>query len=65
MKPTFSACIAATVLGKSSEKIKTMDTFFINWHENNEEYFYKIMESEIIHPEISQKYFNTEKKFKK
>ena len=53
------------ILGKSSEKIKTMDTFFINWHENNEEYFYKIMESEIIHPEISQKYFNTEKKFKK
>ena len=53
------------ISGKASEKIKTIDTFFINWYKNNEDYFYEIMESEIVHPEISSKYFNTEKQFKK
>ena len=41
-----------------------MDTYYINWHNGeNKSIFYKIMKSEIIYPEISQKYFNTEKRF--
>ena len=41
-----------------SGKIKT---YFINWYNNTtEKKFYKIMKKEIIYPEISLKYFNTE-----
>ena len=41
-----------------------MDTYYINWHnKENKSIFYKIMKSEIVYPEISQKYFNTEKRF--
>ena len=41
-----------------SGKIKT---YFINWYNNmTEKKFYEIMKKEIIYPEISLKYFNTE-----
>ena len=44
-------------------KIKT---YFINWYnETTEKRFYEIMIKEIIFPEISLKYFNTENRLKK
>jgi len=44
-------------------KIKT---YFINWYnETTEKKFYEIMIKEIIFPEISLKYFNTENRLKK
>ena len=44
-------------------KIKT---YFINWYnETTEKKFYEIMIKEIIYPEISLKYFNTENRLKK
>ena len=44
-------------------KIKT---YFINWYnETTEKKFYEIMKKEIIYPEISLKYFNTENRLKK
>ena len=43
-------------------KIKT---YFINWYnETTEKNFYEIMKKEIIYPEISLKYFNTENRLK-
>lgn len=44
-------------------KIKT---YFINWYdETTEKKFYEIMKKEIIYPEISLKYFNTENRLNK
>ena len=46
-----------------SGKLKTL---FINWYnKDNQKNFYKIMKKEIIHPEYSLKYFNTEKRLEK
>ena len=44
-----------------------LETFFINWYdeEKNKDNFYNIMKNEIITPDISSKYFNTEKKLNK
>ena len=42
-------------------KIGKIKTYFINWYnETTEKRFYEIMKKEIIYPEISLKYFNTE-----
>ena len=46
-----------------TEKVKSgkIKTYFINWYNNiTEKKFYEIMKKEIIYPEISLKYFNTE-----
>ena len=46
-----------------SGKLKTL---FINWYnKDNQKNFYKIMKKEIIHPEYSLKYFNTENRLEK
>jgi len=43
-----------------------IDTFFVNWYsEETKKTFYNIMKNEIITPDISLKYFNTEKKLNK
>ena len=42
-------------------KIGKIKTYFINWYNNiTERNFYSIMKNEIINPEYSLKYFNTE-----
>ena len=49
---------------KGDIKLKSgkLETFFINWYdeEKNKDNFYNIMKNEIITPDISLKYFNTE-----
>ena len=51
---------------KGDIKLKSgkLETFFINWYdeEKNKDNFYNIMKNEIITPDISLKYFNTEEK---
>ena len=47
-------------------KIGKIKTYFINWYdETTEKKFYEIMKKEIIYPEISLKYFNTENRLNK
>ena len=47
-------------------KIGKIKTYFINWYnKTTEKNFYEIMKKEIIYPEISLKYFNTENRLKK
>ena len=47
-------------------KIGKIKTYFINWYnEITEKNFYEIMKKEIIYPEISSKYFNTENRLKR
>ena len=47
-------------------KIGKIKTYFINWYaKTTKKNFYKIMKKEIIFPEISSKYFNTEEKLNK
>ena len=47
-------------------KIGKIKTYFINWYNNiTERNFYSIMKNEIINPEYSLKYFNTENRLKK
>lgn len=47
-------------------KNKKIKTYFINWYsEENKKNFYNIMRNQIITPDISSKYFNTEEKLNK
>lgn len=47
-------------------KIGKIKTYFINWYnKTTEKNFYEIMKKEIIYPEISLKYFNTENRLNK
>ena len=47
--------------GIINTKLRKIRTFFINWYnKKNEKNFYEIMKKEIIYPEFSIKYFNTE-----
>ena len=47
-------------------KIGKIKTYFINWYnKTTEKKFYEIMKKEIIYPEISLKYFNTENRLNK
>ena len=47
-------------------KIGKIKTYFINWYnKTTEQNFYEIMKKEIIYPEISLKYFNTENRLNK
>ena len=47
-------------------KNKKIKTYFINWYsEKNKKNFYNIMRNQIITPDISSKYFNTEEKLNK
>ena len=47
--------------GEVITKNGKIKTYFINWYnETTEKNFYEIMKKEIIYPEISLKYFNTE-----
>ena len=53
---------------KGEIKLKSgkLETFFINWYsKETKKNFYNIMKNEIITPDISSKYFNTEKKLNK
>ena len=47
-------------------KIGEINSYVIPWfkEEENQNYFFQIMEKEIVYPEISKKYFNTEKTIK-
>ena len=51
--------------GEIKLKSGKLKTFFINWYdeEKNRDNFYNIMRNEVITPDISSKYFNTEEKF--
>ena len=52
--------------GEVNTKNGKIETFFVNWYsEENKKNFYNIMKNEIITPDISSKYFNTEKKLNK
>jgi len=52
--------------GEVNTKNGKIETFFVNWYsEENKKNFYNIMKNEIITPDISLKYFNTEKKLNK
>ena len=47
-------------------KNRKIKTYFINWYsEENKKNFYNIMRNQIITPDISSKYFNTEEKLNK
>ena len=47
-------------------KIGKIKTYFINWYNDiTERNFYSIMKNEVINPEYSLKYFNTENRLKK
>ena len=47
-------------------KIGKIKTYFINWYNDiTERNFYNIMKNEVINPEYSLKYFNTENRLKK
>ena len=51
---------------EANTKHGKIKTYFINWYnETTEKKFYEIMKKEIIYPEISLKYFNTENRLKK
>lgn len=52
--------------GEVNTKNGKIETFFVNWYsEENKKNFYNIMKNEIITPDISLKYFNTEEKLNK
>lgn len=52
--------------GTIKTKLGEIKTYYINWYnKETKKNFYNIMRNEVITPDISSKYFNTEEKLKK